>query len=193
MNTKDDVMDKNERSVLWKMFWAFFRIGAFTIGGGYAMLPLIEKEVVDNRNWVSRDEIVDIFAVVQSVPGVIAINTSIFIGYKVRGLKGAVAAALGVILPSFLIILVIAYLMFNIQDNVYIQKAFTGIRAGVTSLIGLTVVKLVKSSIKDRLGVLLAVASLILIVVLDIHAILIIIGGGIIGYLAYGIGRVKKS
>lgn len=178
---------------LWKMFLVFFRIGAFTIGGGYAMLPLIEKEVVDNNNWVSEEEIVDVFAISQSVPGVIAINSSIFIGYKVSGYIGAIVAALGVILPSFFIILIIAYLLFNIQNNVYLEKAFTGVRAGVTAMILLSVIKLAKSAVKDKLGLILAIAAFITIVVFDIHAILAIATGGIVGYLAYGLGMLNKN
>lgn len=184
--------DKNVNwSKLLKMFYVFFKIGAFTIGGGYAMLPLIEREVVDVNKWISREDIVDVFAVVQSVPGVIAINTSIFVGYKVYGFPGAVAAALGVILPSFFTILAIAYLLLNIKDNVYIGKAFTGVRAGLTALIGLTAVKLWKSVVKDKPGAVLAVVSLVTIVVLDIHAIIMILAGGTIGFLAYGLKALK--
>lgn len=178
---------------LWKMFMVFFRIGAFTIGGGYAMLPLIEKEVVDNQKWVSEEEIVDVFAISQSVPGVIAINSSIFIGYKISGYIGAIVAALGVILPSFFIILIIAFLLFNIQDNIYLAKAFTGVRAGVTAMILLSVIKLAKSAVKDKLGMVLAIASFITIVVFDIHAILAIITGGFVGYLVYGLGLLKRK
>lgn len=179
-------MKKKDLMILWKMFTIFFKIGAFTIGGGYAMLPLIEKEVVDDQKWVTEEEIVDIFAVTQSIPGVIAINASIFIGYKVRGISGAVAAALGVILPSFLIILAIAFLLFNIKDNIYVQKAFTGVRAGVVGLIGLAALKLAKASIKDKLGIVLAIFAFIAIVIFDIHPILVIFCGGVIGVLAYG-------
>jgi len=182
-------MEQNRKKNLLKMFFTFFRIGAFTIGGGYAMLPLIEKEVVDNHKWISREDIVDVFAIVQSVPGVIAINTSIFVGYKVYGLIGAIVAALGVILPSFCIILAIAFLLFNIQGNIYVEKAFAGVRAGVTALIGLTAIKLGKTVIKDKIGLILAAASFIAIVVLDIHAIPVIVCGGIIGFLAYGVKR----
>jgi len=179
-------MKKLNLPLLWKMFVSFFRIGAFTIGGGYAMLPLIEKEVVDHQKWVSEEDIVDVFAISQSVPGVIAINSSIFIGYKISGFAGAVAAALGVILPSFIIILVIAFFLLNINNNVYIQKAFTGVRAGVVGMIALAAVKLAKSAVKDKLGVGLAIAAFIAIVVFDISVILIIIGGGLIGYIIYG-------
>jgi chromate transporter len=163
------------------MFIIFFRIGAFTIGGGYAMLPLIENEVVDKQNWITREEIVDVFAVSQSLPGVIAINSSMFIGYKIAGLPGVCAAALGVILPSFLIILVIAYAMVSLRENPYITKAFTGVRAGVTALIGLSAVKLGKSVIKNRVGLWIAILAFCGVAFLEIHAMWAIIVGGIVG------------
>lgn len=185
-------MKKCNLNSLIKIFAVFFKIGAFTIGGGYAMLPLIEKEVVENNKWVKQEEIVDVFAIVQSVPGVIAINSSIFIGYKICGIAGAIAAALGVILPSFFIILPIAFLLFNIKESIYIQKAFTGIRAGVTALIGLSAIKLGKAVIKDKIGFILAALSFIAIVFFNIHAILTIITGGITGYLVYTFRRISK-
>lgn len=181
----------------WRMFWrifrAFFKIGAFTIGGGYAMLPLIEREVVEKQKWVTHEEIIDVFAIVQSVPGVIAINSSIFIGYKTMGMFGAIAAALGVILPSFVVIIPIAYLMFNLQGNVYVEKALSGVRAGVTAMIALTAVKLAKSTLKGRLDIFLAVASFAAMAFFDVHAILAITVGALIGLLAYGIKRREKK
>jgi chromate transporter len=125
---------KGDARKLVRMFLTFFRIGAFTIGGGYAMLPLIEREFVEKQGWVSEDEIVDIFAIVQSVPGVIAINSSIFIGYRIAGLAGALAATLGMVLPSFIIISVIAAFFVQFRDIPAVQNAFAGIRAGVTAL-----------------------------------------------------------
>lgn len=186
-------MNKIKFNRLVKMFFIFFRIGAFTIGGGYAMLPLIEKEVVDRRKWVSEEEIVDVFAIVQSVPGVIAINSSIFIGYKVAGIPGAVAAALGVITPSFVIILLIAFILFNFRENIYIQKAFAGIRAGVTALIAIAALKLGRSVIRDKVSLVLAIASFTAIVIFDIHAIISILVGGLIGYIVYGLLKYKKN
>jgi len=182
---------KPDPRTLWKMFIIFFRIGAFTIGGGYAMLPLIEREVVDNQKWVTREEIVDVFAVSQSVPGVIAINSSMFIGYKVAGFTGLVTAALGVILPSFLTILGIAYLLFNISNNIYLEKAFTGVRAGVTGMIALSAIKLGKKAVSGKLGKIIAVSSFIGVVVLDINAMWVILAGGIVGLLFFGFRSAK--
>lgn len=173
------------------MFAIFFRIGAFTIGGGYAMLPLIEKEVVDEQKWISREEIVDVFAVSQSLPGVIAINSSMFIGYKIAGLPGVCAATLGVILPSFLIILIIAYAMVSWRENPYLTKAFTGVRAGVTALIGISAVKLGKSVIKNKAGLWIATLTFAAIAFLEIHAMWAIIAGAITGVLGLTAGRQK--
>lgn len=170
---------------LWRIFVVFFRIGAFTIGGGYAMLPLIEKEVMDNEKWVSREEILDIFAVSQSIPGVIAINSSMFIGYKVGKLPGAITATLGVISPSFLTILVIAYILINIRDNKYVAKAFLGVRAGVTALIALAAIRLGKAAIKNKLGLVIAMTAFITIVFFDINAIWMILMGAVIGLIAF--------
>jgi chromate transporter len=186
-------MEKTKAAKLFKIFMVFFRIGAFTIGGGYAMIPLIEKEVVEKNKWVTEDEIVDVFAIVQSAPGAIAINSSIFIGYKIEGFKGALAAMLGIISPSFFIILIIAFALKGFKDNIYVQKAFWGVRAGVSALVLLSVIKLSKSAIKDTLGIIIAAVSLLSIVVFDIHAILVIISGCIIGLTVYGILGYKRS
>ena len=176
-------MRKTEFKKLWRMFTIFFRIGAFTIGGGYAMLPLIEREVVENEQWVTREEIIDVFAVSQSLPGVIAINSSMFIGYKIAGIPGLIMASLGVILPSFLSILAIAFVLIKIRDNIYISKAFTGIRSGVTALIALTAIKLGQATIKDKFGFLVAVIAFVSIVVFDIHAYWMILFGALAGFI----------
>ena len=185
-------MNKISTKELSEIFVTFFKIGAFTIGGGYVMLPLIEKEVVDNKKWVKAEEIIDIFAIVQSLPGVISINTSIFIGYKKAKLKGAITAALGVILPSFLMILAIYYAMSGIKDNIYLQKAFEGVRAGVTAIIFLTAIKMTKKTIKSYISAIIAILSFILMVLFDMHAILLIVAGGITGYIIYIVKKVKE-
>jgi len=113
---------------LLKLFWIFFKIGAFTFGGGYAMIPLIEREMVEKQKWLSDDEIIDMFAVAESIPGAIAINTSTFIGYKVAGYWGAIVAMFGVALPSFLIITIIAAVFSQFQDLPLVKAAFEGIR-----------------------------------------------------------------
>jgi chromate transporter len=122
-------------SLYWKIFYTFAKIGLFTIGGGYAMLPLIQKEVVDKKKWISSKEFIDLLALSQSVPGVLAINISVATGYKLRKNTGSIVAALGAILPSFVIILVIAMFFRSFQENVYINKMFKAIRPAVVALI----------------------------------------------------------
>ena len=120
----------------WTAFKTFFRIGAFTIGGGYAMIPMIESEVVDKHKWLSKEEFLDLIAVAQSCPGVFAINMSIFIGYKLRKIKGAIAASIGTALPSFVIILLIAMFFHQFQDNAVVAEHLprhTACRGGTDS------------------------------------------------------------
>jgi chromate transporter len=183
--------DKHFRE-LFEIFITFFKIGAFTIGGGLAMLPLIEREVVENKKWVEKEDIADIFAIVQSVPGVIAINSSIFIGYKKAKMRGAFAAALGVILPSFIIIILIAKVLFGIQDNIFIKKAFAGSKAGVTALLLTTVAKLSRSSIKNKKAVVLAILAFVAINLFSVHAFITIIAGGILELAIIFIRKVKS-
>lgn len=118
-----------------KLFISFFKIGAFTFGGGWAMIPLIEREVVDKQNWTKREDFVDALAIAQSLPGVLAVNISILIGNKLRGLKGCLMATLGTILPSFLIILAIAIWFVQTYDNPVVERIFKGIRPAVVALI----------------------------------------------------------
>lgn len=118
-----------------KLFISFFKIGAFTFGGGWAMIPLIEREVVDKQNWIKREDFVDALAIAQSLPGVLAVNISILIGNKLRGLKGCLMATLGTILPSFLIILAIAIWFVQTYDNPVVERIFKGIRPTVVALI----------------------------------------------------------
>ncbi len=117
------------------LFISFFKIGAFTFGGGWAMIPLIEREVVDKQNWIKREDFVDALAIAQSLPGVLAVNISILIGNKLRGLKGCLMATLGTILPSFLIILAIAIWFVQTYDNPVVERIFKGIRPAVVALI----------------------------------------------------------
>jgi chromate transporter len=174
------------------MFGSFFKIGAFTIGGGYAMLPLIEREFVEVRGWVSPEEIVDVFAIAQSLPGVIAINTSIFIGYKIGGVIGAIVAAAGMILPSFFSILLIAVFLVNVQNNIWVQKAFAGVRAGVTAMILLAGIKLGKSILRNPPAWAIAAISFAAMIFFGVGAILVILASALAGFVIFGIVKAKK-
>ena len=129
-----------------KLFISFFKIGAFTFGGGWAMIPLIEREVVDKQNWIKREDFVDALAIAQSLPGVLAVNISILIGNKLRGLKGCLMATLGTILPSFLIILAIAIWFVQTYDNPVVERIFKGIRQAVVALIVYTILSTAKTA-----------------------------------------------
>ena len=122
-------------NIYWESFKTFFKIGIFTLGGGYAMIPLIEEEVVNKKQWVSKDEMLDLIAIAQSCPGVFAINIATFIGYKLNKVRGAIATTLGTALPSFLIILAIAIFFKQFEDNKVVAAIFRGIRPAVVALI----------------------------------------------------------
>jgi len=183
---------KSQLKLLIEIFITFFKIGSFTFGGGYAMIPLIEKEVVENKKWVTPEEVVDVFAVAQSMPGAIAINSSTFIGYKISGKKGAIVATLGVILPSFLIITLIAIFFSKFQNAPAVEAVFSGIRPAIVGLISFAAVKVSKTSIVDWTGLILAILSSFSVVFFDVHAAFAILGGATAG-LAIFIMFPKKT
>ena len=175
-------------AVLLKLFFTFFRIGLFTIGGGYAMIPLIEKYVVERNRWLSKEEFVDLLAVAQSAPGVFAVNMSIFIGYKLRRLRGAVAAAAGCVAPSVIIILFIAMFFNGFRENEIVNNVFKGLRPAVVALIAAPVFSLAKSARIGWTNVWIPVLSALLIVAMGlspVYIIMLAVVGGIVW------GRVK--
>ena len=131
------------------LFFTFCRIGGLTFGGGYAMLPIIQKEIVEEKKWATEEEVLDYYAVGQCTPGIIAVNTATFIGYKVHGIIGAIVATLGVVFPSLIIITIIAALLKNFANYSIVQHAFSGIRVVVIALIVSAILKLAKTSIKN--------------------------------------------
>ena len=186
-------MEKMDARQLWGMFSSFFKIGAFTIGGGYAMLPLIDREFVQVRGWVTPEEILDVYAVAQSLPGVIAINASICVGYKIAGLRGAFVASAGMIIPSFVSILLIAMFLVNVQDNPWIQKAFAGVRAGVTAMILLAAIKLGKSILRNPPAWIIAGLSFTALVIANISAILVIVTSALAGFVLFALIKLKAG
>ena len=143
------IQEKKWKGGLFELFWSFFKIGLFTFGGGYAMIPLIQKEAVESKNWISDDDILEIIAIAESTPGPIAINSATFVGYRVHGFWGSFFATLGVVMPSFLIILTIAFVLKEFQSIAAVKYAFWGIRAGVLALIFKAVVNMYKKSKKE--------------------------------------------
>ena len=166
---------------LWEIFTVFAKIGAFTIGGGYAMIPIIQAEM-SKRGWISDDELPDIVALSQSAPGVMAVNISIFAGHKLRGIKGSIAATLGSILPSFLAILAIAVFFTAFKDNPWVERAFRGIRPVVISLIAVPMVNMAKKACRSWWAWLLAIGSLVLVAFLNVSPIYIILCVLILGF-----------
>ena len=168
-----------------ELFRTFFHIGIFTLGGGYAMIPLIEQEVVTRHKWVSKEELVDLIAIAQSCPGVFAINIATFIGYKLRGIGGAVSTTLGTALPSFLIILAIAIFFKTFQDVPAITAAFRGIRPAVVALIAVPTFRMAQSARIGWTNCWIPIASAIAIWLLGVSPIYIILIAGICGFV-YG-------
>ena len=122
-------------NMLWQLFISFLKIGSFTFGGGYAMVPIIEREVIDHRGWVAREDFLDLLTIAQSAPGPIALNTAVFVGYKIRGVWGALSALLGIVIPSFTIILLVAIFFADIRQNSVVDAAFKAMRPAVVALI----------------------------------------------------------
>lgn len=174
----------------WTLFLTFVKIGTFTIGGGYAMLPLIQREVVD-RGWMSKEDFIDIFAVTQSLPGIFAVNISIFVGYKLKKVPGAICCALGTILPSFLIILAIALCFTQVRGNEWVEKAFRGLRPAVVALIVVPCLTTARSIKLSGWQLLIPVVSALLIWQGGLSPAWIILAA-IAGGLYYGL-NIKKQ
>ena len=168
-------------NIYLEAFGIFSKIGVFTIGGGYAMVPLIEEEIVEKRKWIAKD----LLAISQSTPGILAVNISIFIGYKLRGIRGSIVTTLGTILPSFLIILAIAMFFHNFKDNPIVERIFKGIRPAVVALIAAPTFSMAKSAKVNRYNVWIPIVSALIIWLLGFSPIWVIIIAGVGGYL-YG-------
>ena len=165
------------------LYAAFFKIGLFTFGGGYAMLPMLQKEVVEKNGWATEEELVDYFAIGQCTPGVIAVNTATFVGSKKGGLAGAIGATLGVISPSLIIITIIAAAFASFQDVPAVAHALAGIRVAVTVMIGVSVYKIAKKAIIDLPTVLIAAAVLALDLFADISPVWLVLASAAAGIL----------
>lgn len=177
---------------LWQIFAVFAKIGAFTIGGGYAMIPIIQREM-SRRGWISDEELPDIVALSQSAPGVMAVNISIFAGYRLRGVKGSIAATLGSITPSFLIILAIAMFFSAFRDNPWVERAFKGIRPVVIALIAVPMLNMARKSCTTWWKWLLALLALVLVAFLNVSPIYILIVVLVLGFsVTYYSGRWKR-
>ena len=171
--------------VLIQLFTAWFKMGLFTFGGGYAMLPMIQREAINKYHWASEEEIMDYYAVGQCTPGIIAVNTATFVGYKVKGIIGGIAATLGVISPSIIIIFLIASLINNFSQLEVVQHALNGIKVAVCVLMFVAVEKLIKGAIKDKISFALALVAFLLAYFTNISTVLIVLCAGVVGYVLF--------
>ena len=178
---------------LWELYKTFFIINISTFGGGYAMLPMLEREIVENRKWATMDEISDYYAVSQCTPGVIAVNVATFIGYKQKGIAGGIVATLGAITPSLIIVLLLAGVLEQILGYKLIKSAFSGVAVAVCALLVQALHKLVKSGIKDVYTAIVAVISAIVSILFKLSPILIVLVTGVVTILYKYIAEKVKG
>lgn len=173
----------------WSLFLIFSKIGAFTLGGGYAMFPLIQREIVDKRQWIDRREFLDLLAIAQSAPGIIAVNIAIFVGYKLKGVKGSIVTTLGTVLPSFFAILLIAAFFQEFKDNVHVQHFFMGIRPVAVALIAAPVLQMGRAACEKKILWLIPLVVALAIWLGGVSPVGIVLAAGLCGWLG---GRIKE-
>ena len=178
--------------LLWDMFITFAKVGVMTFGGGYAMLPILQREVVDNKGWATEEELIDYFAIGQCTPGVIAVNTATFIGQKKKGFAGAIAATLGVVFPSLVIISLLAGVIEAFSHLVWVQNAFGGIRVCVCVLIANAVVKLYKKAVIDTPSLLIYLLVTLGSIFISVSPVVFVIFAAVSGILLKTMGGKKK-
>ena len=171
---------------LLDLFLTFARIGGFTFGGGYAMLPMLQKELVDKKKWTTEESLMDYYAIAQCTPGVIAVNTATLVGYRLKGSSGGIVATLGVVFPSLVIITIIAAVLTNFAELTVVKNAFVGIRACVCALILDAVIKLGKKAIKDGWGIAIGIIVFVLTCFFDVSPIILVLCSALAGLLLQG-------
>ena len=182
-----------KRSRALTLFLTFFKIGAFTFGGGYAMLPLIQREIVEKRKWITNDDILEVVAIAESTPGPIAVNSATFVGYRTGGFSGALLATLGVVLPSFAVILTISFVLREFESLKAVQYAFSGIRAGVLALVLKALWSMYKQSPKNAVSYALMAIAFVLVAFLGADVLPVIIGCAAVGLIVTLYAGRKKG
>lgn len=182
----------NKIKSLGQLFWSFFKIGALTFGGGLTMLPMLERELVDKRNWVTEEELLDCYAIGQCTPGIIAVNTATFVGYKREKVAGGIIATLGMVCPSILIITVVALFLRNFMDNVWFGHAIMGIRGVVCALLVNTVINLGKKSLKSIFAWIVCAVVFVLAFFTKLPTVIIVILAAVSGIVMMLI-KTKKD
>lgn len=167
---------------LMRLYFIFLKIGLFSIGGGYVMLPMLRREMVEDRGWLSDEELLDYYAIAQATPGIIAINTATFVGFKRRGIPGAIMSTAGMVTPSLVIITVIAVFFARFQENPVVRRAFRGIRVAVAVLLSFTVASLIKKSVHGFFGTGITLAAFLAVILMELSPIPVIIAAGILGF-----------
>ncbi|MCR5218681.1 chromate transporter [Treponema sp.] len=172
-----------------ELYITFFKIGSITFGGGLAMLPILERELVERKGWVSNEEILDYYAIGQSTPGIIAVNVATFVGHKLKGISGGIVATLGIISPSIIIITLIAEFISNFESILWVQKALKGINVAVAALLTYSVINLCKKTIKKWYSVIIFLASFASIYFFKCHTIAVILTAAAAGSIFYFVTR----
>lgn len=180
INRWREITMKNKKQ-LWELFWVFFKMSPVTFGGGYAMIPIIEREVVFHKKWLNMDDVSDTLALAGTAPGAIAVNSSIFIGFRVAGIMGAIAAMLGALIPTFVIVVTLGSLYLYFQDNTIVNAAFKGIGGAIVALITYAAIKISKTAIMDKSTAVLAIVMFIGMLVFQLHPLLVIFLGALSG------------
>ncbi|QHW33157.1 chromate transporter [Paenibacillus rhizovicinus] len=175
------MMVKDNMLLLFRVFWVFFRIGPSTFGGGYAMIPVIEKEVITKRGWLASSEMGNVIAIAGSAPGGVGINAAAFIGYRLGGIPGAVAAVLGITMPTFVIVCVLSLFYSLFEHQVKVAAALKGIHGAVIALIIMAAYKMAKAALFDRTTKLVAAATLLLLLFTSINQVVVMLGGACVG------------
>lgn len=178
-------------NIYWNLFTCFFELGLFTIGGGMAMVPLMQEKVCEERHWMTDEEVLDCIAVCQSLPGVVAINMATYIGYYKKGLKGALVSTFGVLLPSFVIIILVVSILKSVEQNPYVQGALEGIKAAATGLIAFAAYKMSKQTLTGIFQWVMAAFALLLVAFLKVSAVYVIIAGILAGEIYCTIKSAK--
>ncbi|OLN21562.1 chromate transporter [Domibacillus antri] len=173
--------------LLFQIFMIFFKLSPITFGGGYAMIPVIEREVVEKKHWLKQEEVTDLFALSGSIPGAIAINSAAFIGYRIAGVLGAIAATIGVMIPTFFIIVMLSIFYLFFSDHPKVEAAFEGIRPAVVALIVFAAYKMRKGAVVDKTTFAAAGCALVMLLVLRLHPVLVISAGAVSGIFLIGI------
>lgn len=183
---------KNKLKTLLELYYRFAKIGTFTIGGGLAMMPMMERELINNKHWITEEDLLDYYAIGQSTPGIVAVNVATFVGFKQAGIIGGIFATLGMVTPSLVIIMVLAGLINSISDYPYVQKALAGINVAVAALLTSVVVKFAKKTIKKFFHALYMLAAFALVFFLKVPSVWIILAALTTGVIL-SLVKVKKS